>query len=100
MLPSDSTEALAEALALPSVTVDGTTYTAQTRPKLRDVLPYLRAVEGKESLADQLAGAQQILMGSGIPPEVVADMDVGEVVDAATRFFLAALTSRASPPAT
>lgn len=64
-------------LAVP-VTVDGSVITELTirRPKVRDLRALEEATEGRSSQLDQ--GAVLVALLSGIPEEVVEDMDAAD----------------------
>lgn len=81
------------ALTLPTlVGANGTTYTAQRLPRLKDGLAFVRAAEAKASVAEQLEGARAVLLGMGFAAEVVDDLDMVEAVEKASGFFTAAFT--------
>ena len=88
---ADTTGEVLAALG-PSVLVglDGQAYPAARKPSLKDALPYIAAVEGRESVQAQLAAARALLVGMGFPEAVVDDLDVDAVIERATGFFSAA----------
>lgn len=81
-----------QALALPSI---GETQ-ATRQPRLKDGLQFLRALEAKASVADQLEGARAILLGMGFPEAVVDDLAPAVAVEHASNFFSASLQRNGS----
>ena len=63
---------------------------AHRKPRLKDGIAYMEAIEAAASMTEQLKQARNLLLGMGFPPELVDDLDVDAVVEYATRFFSAA----------
>lgn len=86
------------AVFAPAVLVarDGARHVAARKPSLRDAAPYIAAVEEKKSIAAQLGAARALLLGMGFPEAVVDDLDVDQVIEAATGFFSAAFQRNAA----
>jgi hypothetical protein len=63
---------------------------AARKPRLKDGMAFIAAIEAKDSMSAQLAAARDLLIGMGFAADVVDDLDVDAVVEYATRFFTAA----------
>lgn len=83
----------AQVLTLPRIGA----HEATRQPRLKDGLRFLRALEAKASVADQLEGAREILLGMGFPETVVDDLPMAEAVEYATSFFSASLQRNGQP---
>lgn len=87
---ADTTGEVAAVFAAAALTGrDGTVYPAARKPSLRDAAPYIAAVEAKQ-IGEQIRTARALLLGMGFPEAVVDDLDVDQVIEAATGFFSAA----------
>jgi hypothetical protein len=86
---SDAYEALAPAMIGAHV--------ATRKPRLKDGMAFMAAIEGKDSMTAQLSASRDLLIGMGFPADLVDDLDVDAVVEYSTRFFTAAFQR---PPAT
>lgn len=97
--PSSSTEAVFAAIALPSLTLpSGEVVTATRLLPFREGRAFIRAMEQDTTASARMEAALGVLQGMGFP-ESVETLPMAEVVEAATRFFMAALqpTNGSSP---
>jgi hypothetical protein len=85
---------LLQTWALPVLVVDGVSYQGTGHPRMRDGLQFIRAIEAKASVVDQLEGAKAVLLACGFDADLIDGMEMPDAIEAATGFFLAALQPR------
>ena len=75
----------------PTLELDGVVYEGTAYPKLKEGIAFIRAIEEKASILQQLDAARAVLEACGFEAEVIDQLEMLAAIEAATRFFLAAL---------